>query len=284
MTGEAPFVEHALAGGLEICLPGGSPAAALTPNDWETRFFGRPIGALQVMWDEAVRLDNAEWGRAVAALVAAADAAGHRLVQCHLDVRGLGLAPALEDAGFRLVDTRVTFFTQIDRRAVPRFEPQAAGLRLAGPPDLPDLLALTRRGLTDNPGFYSRYKNRAYFTPEESARWFEGWVRNDLADPGSMVVIWEVEGRAVGFLGYTRRGERDGLPIYKGTLAAVDPGWQGRQAHLTMTTFVYDRLPADEVWIENTTQLTNTPIFRNHLVTGKRLDRIELTYFRRPLG
>lgn len=284
MNEAAPFVEHPIAGGLEIRLPGGSLAAALTPNDWETRFFERPIGALQIMWDEAVRLDKAEWGRAVAGLAAAADAAGHCLVQCHLDVRGLGLAPALEDNGFRLVDTRITFFTQIDRRAGPRFEPHTGTLRLAGGDDLAALLALTHQGLTHNPRFHSRYKDRAYFTAEESARWFEAWVRHDLADPQSLVAVWEAEGRAVGFVGYARRGERDGIPVYKGTLAAIDPAWQGKRGHLGMLTFLFDRMAADELWIESATQLTNTPIFRNHLVTGKRLDRIELTYFRRPQG
>lgn len=284
MVTEAPFFEQPVAGGLELRLPGGSLIAALAPNDWETRFFGRPMGTLRVVWDEADRLDALARRRAAAALAAAADGLGYQLVQCHLDVRGLGLAPTLEDAGFRLVDTRITFFTRIDRRVVPRFEPPIGTLRFGAEDDLPALLALTHQGFTHNPGFHSRYKDRAYFTAEESARWFEAWVHRDLADPHSLLAIWEVEDRAVGFLGYTRRGEQDGLPIYKGTLAAVDPAWQGKQAHLTMTTFLYDRLPADEVWIENTTQLTNPPLFRNHLITGKRIDRIELTYFRAPPG
>lgn len=258
--------------------PGGATVATLEPNDWETEFFGWPIGRLVVALEEASRLPTGEWPRAVGLLAIAADA--FRLTQTHLDVRHLRLAPALEEAGFRLVDTRISFVTRLDRRALRRFRPSTGRVRLAVQGDLPRLLALTRARLTDNTDFHSRYKDPTYFTPEEAARWFDAWVKNNLGDPRGHIAVWEVEGGVVGFFGYQQRGEREGLPLYKSTLAAVEEARRGQKAHLFLQTSLFDEMPADEFWVENTTQLTNSPIIHNSILLGRRIDRVELTFFR----
>jgi hypothetical protein len=267
-------------GRLQILGPGDTAVASLGPNEWETRFFGRSMGGLAIGTEAAGALGPEVWREAVSLLAGEADA--YELVQLHLDVRHLGLAPALEEAGFRIVDTRIAFVTRVHRDRVARYRPSIGAVRLAGPDDRAALLALADQGLTRNPGFHSRYKNPAYFTAEEGERWFAAWVENDLADPTSLVAVWEVDGRPVGFFGYARRGERESLPYYRGTLLAVDPGRQGAKGQLAMDGYLYGSMPAGEFWVENVTQLTNTPTFRNYLALGKRLDRIELTFFRTP--
>lgn len=269
------------AGALQVTGAGGVLLAALTPNKWETGFFGRNMGRLAIT-AAADALPAPQWHQATALIAAAADA--YRLVQTHLDVHHLGLAPALEQAGFRLVDTRISFVTRLDRRRLDSPRPPAGEVRLAAPQDLPQLLALTRRRLTENPRFYSRYKNRDYFTPEDSERWFAAWIENDLADPRSRVAVWEVGGSVAGFFCYQRLGEREGLPFYKSTVAAVEEARSGQKAHLFLQTFLFDGMPTDEFWVEGTTQLTNSPIIHNNLAAGRRLDRVELTFFRTPPG
>lgn len=238
------------------------------------------MGGLAIGAEGAQALQPEVWRQAVSLLAGEADA--YELVQLHLDVRHLGLAPALEEAGFRLVDTRIAFVTRVHRGRVARYRPPIGEVRLAGPGDQAALLALADQGLTRNPGFHSRYKNPAYFTAEEGERWFAAWVENDLADPTSLVAVWDIDAHPVGLFGYARRGEREGLPFYRGTLIAVDPRRRGNKAQLVMETYLYDEMPSEEFWVENVTQLTNTPAFRNYLALGKRLDRIELTFFRTP--
>jgi len=266
-------------GRLEILGPGGTVVASLGPNEWESRFFGRRLGGLTV-GAEAAALDPEAWRDAISCLEDEADA--HEIVQAHLDVRHLALAPALEEAGFRLVDTRIAFVTRARRDHAGHQDPRTGTLRLARPGDRASLLALAHQGLTHNPAFCSRYKDPAYFSPEESERWFAAWVENDLADPMSLVAVWEVDERPVGFFGYARRGEREGLPYYRGTLLAVAPERQGRKGQLAMDAYLYGQMPAEEFWVENVTQVTNVATFRNYLALGKRLDRIELTFYRRP--
>lgn len=263
---------------LEVRRADGVVVATLQPNEWESRFFGRPIGHLTVPAETAAALEPAGWRAALSIVVSGSDP--YDLVQAHLDVRRLALAPALEDAGFRVVDTRMSFVTRLDRRRLERPQPPIGEVRLATPEDLPDLLDLARRRLTDNPRVHSRYKDPAYFSREEAARWFAAWVENSFADPACLVAVWRVEGRTVGFFGYERRGDREGLPFYKSTVAAVDEAWGGRGAHAFLQTILFDGMAADEMWVENTTQLANAPIIHNHVLAGRRLDRIELTFFR----
>jgi len=265
-------------GRLEVLGPDGTPVASLGTNDWETRFFGRPLGGLTIAAGPAAALGPAAWREAVRLLTR--EAGPYDLVQVHLDVQHHQLAPALEEAGFRLADTRITFVTHVGRDHSIRHEPRAGAVRLARETDLAALGDLTRQGLTNNPVFHSRYKDPAYFTPEEGDRWFMAWVKNDLADPASLVAVWEVDGRPVGFFGYARRGEREGWPYYRGTLLAIEPAWQGKRGQLAMDAYLYGQMPSPEFWVENVTQLTNIPTFRNYLASGKRLDRIELTFFR----
>ncbi len=267
-------------GRLEILGPDGTVVASLGPNQWETRFFGRSMGGLTIGAEAARALGPEAWREAVTLLAVEADA--YELVQVHLDVRHLELAPTLEEAGFRLVDTRIAFVTRVRRDRFTRHEASAGEVRLAGPHDLAALLVLTHQGLTHNPGFRSRYKDPAYFTTREGERWFAAWVENDLADPTSLVAVWQIDDHPVGFFGYARRGERAGLPFYRGTLLAVEPDQQGRKGQVAMDTYLYGRMPSEEFWVENVTQLTNIPTFRNYLALGKRLDRIELTFFRTP--
>ncbi len=59
---------------------------------------------------------------------------------------------------------------------------------------------------------------------------------------------------------------------------------RGQKAHVFLQTILFDSMPSDEFWVENTTQLTNSPIIHNNLLIGRRLDRIELTFFRTRPG
>ncbi|MFH1331523.1 MAG: hypothetical protein ABIJ48_12875 [Actinomycetota bacterium] len=268
-------------GGFEVVGPDDRVVAAVRPNDWETRFFGRRFGLLET---EAALLASLPFDareHAVALAASAADEDGYHLLQAQADVRSLEVAAALEVAGFRLVDTRVEFLTRLDRRLAPRHDPPFGVAGPAGPQDRDALLALVQEGLTTNPAFRSRYKDPAFFTPEETSRWFAAWVDGDLADPKTLSAVWRVEEGPAAFFGYARRGEREGLPLYKSTLAVVARSRQGHKAHIFLQTALFDAMPADEFWVRGATQLTNGPVIRNNIALGRRLDRIELTFFRR---
>jgi hypothetical protein len=270
---------RAIPGGHEVLGPGGV-VVALRPNDWETRFFGRRMGRLEVDGSALTALPPAARVDAVSQAASAADRAGYRLVQACLEVTALETAAALEGAGFRLVDSRFEFFTRLDRRRLPRLEPPFGTTGLARGDDRASLLRLAHEGLTTNPGFHSRYKNPEYFTSEETARWFAAWVENGLDDPESLTAVWRVESEPVAFFGLARRADWEGLPHYQSTVTAAAPAVRGHKAQMFLQTTLLDAMPTDEVWMRQVTQLGNTPVFRNNFLLGRRLDRIGLVFFR----
>ncbi len=269
-----------LPGGDEVTGPDGRAVVTLRPNEFESRFFGRAVGALAVDTAALAALSPEDSRRALEMATSAADDAGYRLVQARLDAGSLPAAAVLEGAGFRLVDTSVEFLTRLDRRRLPRHDPPFGIAGLAGEADRAALLALAHQGLTSNPAFTSRYKDPAYFTPEETTRWFAAWVDNDLADEGTLLAVWRLEEGPAAFFGLSRRGEHEGLPLYKSTLAAAAPGRQGHKAHIFLQTTLFDALPGDEFWMRSVTQLTNGSVIRNNFTLDRRLDHVALVFFR----
>jgi hypothetical protein len=49
-----------------------------------------------------------------------------------------------------------------------------------------------------------------------------------------------------------------------------------------MQSYLFQHMPRERFYVDNTTQLSNYAVIRNH-IRGKRiLDRIELTFFWKP--
>ena len=70
------------------------------------------------------------------------------------------LFPSLEDRGFRIVDTRISFITKLRREELRVVDPECEVglLRLATRADLDEILELTRASFVDNPTFISRVR------------------------------------------------------------------------------------------------------------------------------
>lgn len=278
------LLERETPDGYEILSPEGGCLLALRPNDWESRFFGRRIGTLESDGTALAALPAPDRDEAVGRTVAAADATGYQLVQARLEVADLVAAAALEEAGFRLVDTRLEFLTRLDRRRFNRLAPPFGTAGLAEEGDREALLRLTHECLTANPGVQSRYKNAAYFTPEEASRWFAAWMENGLADPGTLTAVWRVADEPIAFFGFARRAEMDGLPLYQSTIMGTAAAGRGHKSELFLQATLFDALPVDEFWMRQVTQADNAPVLRNNLVLGRRIHRVALTFFRRGPG
>ena len=264
-----------------FCGPDGQPFATLEENQWESEFFGRPIGRINVLHPGGGPHGDAEVGRGVRSIAAEADRAGFEFVQCHVDVRDLRMVRALEDVGFRLVDTRISFVTKMHRREFESYSIPFGTVEFARQEDLGPLLRLTHEAFVENPGFFSRYKDRTWFTQKESRRWFSAWIENHVTHPKGMFAVWRVKGDLVGYFIYAHGGvQEDGAPLLKGILAAVETPFKQHRAHLFMQRWIFDQLSEDVFWIDNTTQLTNFSTLRNHMRSQKNLECIYLTFFR----
>jgi GNAT superfamily N-acetyltransferase len=160
--------------------------------EWDSRFFG-------------VEIARVVGGCLDAAALAAVEAwAAARRIDClyFLSDDPPPAAAAAEDAGFRLVDVRVT----LDRR-VADAPPRGAGtqLRLARPDDAPALRAIARTSHRD-----SRFYRDGRFERSRCDALYETWIARSCADPAVAVWVAEVDGRVAGYCTCERAGERAG--------------------------------------------------------------------------
>jgi hypothetical protein len=247
---------------------------------WETEFFGRTFGSLSWETAEPGPFPFGPAADAFRSLGRAADAAGYRVVECHSGIGDFAAAAALEHAGFRLVDSRMRFVTRLTVDGIPDTRPSLGCILDASPAHRDRIIELTHEGFTHNDRFTSRFKNPEYFSLDESRRYYEAWIDNSAFGEGSASAVFEVDGRIAGYFVYQESGTRDGLPVMKGILAAVEPAHRGANAHLAMQVHVYRKLGFDEWYVDNTTQLTNLPVIRNHMRSGKHLEEVVLTFYR----
>ena len=64
-----------------------------------------------------------------------------------------------------------------------------------------------------------------------------------------------------------------------GVLTAVEPAYRGEKAHLSMQSFLYQHIPENRFYLDNTTQLTNFAIIKNHITSQKKLNRMDLFFY-----
>ena len=252
-------------------------ATTLIRNDWDCNLFGREIHTLKL----GARDDNR-----ILDMVAAADRDGIWGIECTVESDEFEVVPALEDAGFRLVEGRLTFLTPMTLADVEAPVVPFGEIRQARTSDLEAIQRLTIDHFINDPAVHARYKNPALFTAEESARYYEACNQRGWRDDLRLCGVWEVDGAIVGYLNYWRTGaEHAGLPVFKGILVVIDRAFRGHQAHIHLQRWVYPRLGEPEWCVETITQMSNGAMIVNSLRTGKRFSSSSLILFRtRPAG
>jgi hypothetical protein len=259
----------------------GQAVCSLSIKEWETDFFGARFGSLRLESHVVDQAAGSEYLEALDKVLGFADREGYHLIEAMADIRDLEHFPYLEDRGFRIVDTRVTFLTRLAKKDLPPPQVEAGELGFARPDDLGPILRLTHDSFVENPAFFSRFKNRDYFTEEQSAAYFRAWIINNFENEDTLFAVFRESDKLGGYFFYKRQGLHEDRPLYKGMLAAIAPEFRGRHLHLRMQEFLYHQFDGDEFFIDNTTQLTNVPILKNHMTSKKELKEIRVVFFRR---
>jgi len=154
--------------------------ASLEILDWLTGFFKRKFGSLTIDHHFFLGLPNEVIHTALGSLLSHADEYQYHLLELHLDISGVSLIPILEDKGFRLVDTRATFVTLMEKEGIDKYSSDIGTICFASESDLKSILHLTHENLTYNRSFVSRFKNRTFFTQEETERYYSAYIENYL--------------------------------------------------------------------------------------------------------
>lgn len=187
-------------------IPTGEPGPC-ERLDWDSRFFGFSVarvrgGAMTPALSEAVDAWCASEGISCLYFVARADD------PC--------TTRTAEDAGFRLVDLRMTFEQRIRAGATDLLA--AAGLRPARPEDLPVLRPIARVSYR-----HTRFHFDEHMPKEASDRLYEVWLDVSVGGWAEEVLVVESDGRPSGYITCHLHRERS-----EGSIGLVGVAESGR--------------------------------------------------------
>jgi len=259
-------------------------AESLTKSHaWEASFFGFPI--------EEIKLGGHAEAEVVPQLLELIEEVGPEiLLKVFVDARQLHAIPLLERQGFELWESRFQWLTTWSREELLQrhdLNPKLPGDHVVWGNESHHeaILEMTQTHLAKSPAVVNRFDSPFY--PEGSAeKWYAQWIRHVLGSPDVMVAVAEHgEGREMaGYFIYMPGEPRDGMALYKGILSVIQPAHRGRNLHVHLQKFLFEEMAKrhEQVTLDNTTQVSNYPVIRNHAKSGRRPDHIELVMFRGP--
>jgi hypothetical protein len=237
--------------------------------EWDSKFFGRNIYLLNINGDLKVNSEDVDKS------LKGASGVSHAEFEVRISSKNINLVPIIEEAGFRLVDSKISFSSLINIKNIPSWNVPFGCFRQAEEKDLNRIKQLTIDNLVDNVAFVSRYKNRELYSRDESIKYYMAW--NDLvfSNQPEFFVVWEVENEVVAFFTYYQ-SETGGF--YKGILTAVDKNYRGHSIQNEMQYYLFKKFEKEEFVVENATQISNIPVIRNHIKSSRRLEDVILIF------
>lgn len=233
-------------------------------KEWESNFFGLSIYEL-VTWNG---LDTLE-GKI--------EKLDYDLIECNLSFSNFKDLSFLESIGFRTVDSRISFLTLIDVKdqrflaSSPKYK-----IRPYLRKDFEEVLEMTHKHLTFNDSFVSRYKNTMYYPGGFAEKYFKSWISKSVLSEDSITVVAEFNSKVVGFFIIEKKTLDAEIPVWKGRLTAVDKLHRGNNLHLSMQSKIFELIPTTNFYLDNTTQLSNIAVVKNHIKSNRKLESMSL--------
>jgi ribosomal protein S18 acetylase RimI-like enzyme len=243
--------------------------AAWRTLEWDSEQFGIPAARLDSLEASGSYTDaRARKRELLRAVLAQCREGGIRHLCARVDTGDLATIPALEEAGFELIDGIQTFVLRIQGIQ----PPAPAGTRLFEPGDLPEILEIGRTAFT-----FDRFHADPAIAPMVADRVNESWTRNCcLGIAADAVVVAEEEGRVASYVTcQADRQARSGIIVLVATAVWARGRGAARRASAAALRWFAER---GIETVEVGTQLRNIPAARLYESLGFRLTRTSLTF------
>jgi L-amino acid N-acyltransferase YncA len=273
-------LDRALAAAGHLAVVAGDGEGAVLglcrPLSWDTAFFGVPMGRLDLLL-RGPACDAGTVSAAVTSLLQRARAQGLRHLTARVDIADMQAVAVLEDMGFRLMDSLVTYFTH-PRRDPPTPVREVGRVRPMTAADVDAVLAITREAYQ---GFRGRFHLDPHLPAARSDEIYLEWARQCCAGRMADRVVVADDG-AGGIHGWasTRRVEPastvGGVALWAGSLGACRRAQPGAYAGL-IRSLAMENFAAGEV-TETQTQNHNIATVRIYGAVGARYVRGDYTF------
>jgi hypothetical protein len=247
-------------------------AIIVRPLDWETSFFGIPMGRVEHLFSSTPALT----APALKAGLEALCASGIRHVTLRLDVADVETIVAAEAAGFRLMDSLVTY-TARPQKEPPRAIREVGRVRELRDEDAPVLVEIAADAFA---GFRGRFHLDPHIPRDRCDAFYVEWARQTAARAmaDTVLVAEGVGGHILGFLGFRRRepvSSAGGVPVFGGGLGACRRHAPGAYAALSRAGTLWAH--ARGGLAECQTQIYNFSTVRIYEAVGLHYVRAEYT-------
>jgi len=147
--------------------------------------------------------------------------------------------------------------------------------------DMDSLIELSDRSFTYNPGFFSRFKNGAYFTIDEAKRYYEYFVESTFADKNiKLAVCKDKNNTVIGFMSLLSCDKSTSLPVLRTGLAAIAKEHQGKGMYSSLNSYILSTVEYDKYILQNTTHSNNIAMLKNYSRLQKKFYNTEyILYF-----
>lgn len=264
----------------EIRSEEGDILGSVNKDTWATNFFNRKWGNLHLKNESLLKLKSKNIENILDELGNFADENNYNLLEYQCNVSDFSLIPTIEEMGFRLVDSKILFLTKIEKPLSHRYLPKIGGIIVPDDNDLESILDLTNLSFTNNPGFKSRFKNRKYFSHEDTKRYYTTWVKNNFKNENTLFAVIKHKNKVISQLSLRPSGFEQEIRLYRAMFPAVRPEFRGHKTHLALTSFLYDQVKENIFFLDSTTQLTNFSILKNNIRAQRSLKSITLIFYR----
>jgi RimJ/RimL family protein N-acetyltransferase len=254
----------------------GSVIGIAVPLPWDTGFFGVAMARLNLLL-RGPQASRADIRQVVQSLIDQCREGGITHVTARVDVGDMVAVAVLEDAGFRLMDALVTYFTH-PRRDPPAPVREVGRVRSFVPSDTASVLAITREAYQ---GFRGRFHLDPHLSRARSDEFYLEWAAQCCAGTMADRVVVADDG-AGGLHGWAsaRRVEPSstvgGIGLWAGSLGACRRDRPGAYAGL-IRAIAMENYQAGEV-TETQTQNHNIATIRVYDAVGARYVRADYTF------
>lgn len=162
-------------------------SALWKPLFWDTSFFG--VKTARIM---TTRLNHEN----LPSIMAEIDMWGAQVVHFLADADDDQTVQIAEQAGFHLVDIRITFACDLRKTLIGECKSDVA-VRLCRDEDIPMLQLIARNSYRQTRYYYDKH-----YAQERCDALYETWITESYNDDSQKVVVAEHQGKAIGFITY----------------------------------------------------------------------------------
>jgi RimJ/RimL family protein N-acetyltransferase len=250
---------------------------------WESRVIGRKFAVIKYL---AVTRDApcGIWGALVARMCVDAASGGAECVTAKVHAMDTPSIHALEQHGFRLMDSVLDFTFDYRRLALEQVRPpplsEGVQIGIATADDAEGLIEVAGKAFG---GHFGRFHADERIGANLARTVYEEWMRSSLNGWADLIVVGRSDGRVAGYTMWKKPSDmevRHGFHLGHYSIGAIHPDYFGRGLFSSLTYEGMRRLPelgrVDR--IEGPTHVSNYPVHRGYLKLGWRITGARHTF------